>query len=66
MFLAPRKPQGGVGGVACVVQHAGLGVSCVSEEALLRQQLTMDYMPFYCIKCLAGCPDWVLKKPPAE
>lgn len=39
---APRKLQGGVGGITCAVQRASLGVSCMSEEALLSHQLTMD------------------------
>lgn len=55
---ALRKLQGGV---ACVVQCASLGVSCIPEKSFLSHQLSMDYVPFYCINCPAEeqFPCWV-------
>lgn len=55
---ALRKLQGGV---ACVVQCASLRVSCISEKSFLSRQLSMDYVPFYCINCPAEeqFPCWV-------
>lgn len=47
--------------VSPVVQCAALGFACISEETLLSHQLTMDYLPFYCINCPAEkpLPCWV-------